>query len=239
MKPYDPQMITEAALDNAQWCDAMCRAHGRPGVFGPRAWTNGRRTPPYYPDAVTLTADASVRDVLDGIDRRAPGASVKDSFARLDLTGEGFRPLFEASWIHRPAGRPAPAATDGTHWRAVRTPAELAAWATAWSGGDADEAALFRAGLLDDPATRVVAGYGADGRIAGGAVLSGNGRVTGVSNLFAADGTDPAEAWAGCLGLVDDGGPVVGYESGDDLPPALAAGFEEIGPLRVWLAVDA
>ncbi|MFD7321173.1 hypothetical protein ACFV9D_08785 [Streptomyces sp. NPDC059875] len=231
-------MIMEAVRNNAEWCEAMCRAHGRPGTFGPRAWTNARRTPLYYPDAVTLTADASVRDVLDGIDRDVPGASVKDSFARLDLAGEGFRLLFEARWIHRPAGRRVPAVD--ARWQAVRSADELAAWALAWSAGDADEAALFRAELLADPATTVVAGYAADGRITGGAVLSDSGageggRVTGVSNLFAADGTDPAEAWAGCLGLVDGGRPVVGYESGDDLPPALAVGFEETGSLRVWL----
>ncbi|MFG2769026.1 hypothetical protein [Streptomyces sp. NPDC048350] len=234
-------MITEAARNNAEWCEAMCRAHGRPGTFGPRAWTNGRRTPLYYPDAVTLTADASVRDVLDGVDRGAPGASVKDSFARLDLSAEGFRPLFEARWIHRPGWFPAPevGVPAGTSWRAVRDPDELVAWAMAWSGGDADEAGLFRAELLADATTKIVAGYAADGRIAGGAVLSDNGRVTGVSNLFATEGTDPAETWAGCLSLVDDGSPVVGYESGDDLPPALATGFEELGPLRVWLATDA
>ncbi|WP_137989432.1 hypothetical protein [Streptomyces vilmorinianum] len=230
-------MIMEAVRNNAEWCEAMCRAHGRPGAFGPRAWTNGRRTPLYYPDAVTLTADASVRDVLDTIDRSAPGASVKDSFAGLDLAGEGFELLFGARWIHRTAGLPVPS-TDAS-WRPVRTPEELAAWATAWSGGDADEAALFRAELLADPATAVVAGYGADGRIVGGAVLSDSGTVTGVSNLFAAEGTDPAEAWAGCLALVRDGVPVVGYESGDDLPPALALGFEEIGDLRVWLDTGA
>ncbi|MEU7007257.1 hypothetical protein [Streptomyces sp. NPDC046332] len=232
-------MITEAVRNNAEWCEAMCRAHGRPGTFGPRAWTNGRRTPLFYPDAVTLTADASVRDVLDGVDLSAPGASVKDSFARLDLSAEGFRPLFGARWIHRPAGLPVEAATDGTRWRAVRTPAELADWATAWSGGDADEAALFRAELLADPGTTVVAGYGADGRILGGAVLSESGRVTGVSNLFTAGDADPSATWTGCLGLVRNGRAVVGYESGDDLPPALATGFEELGPLRVWLAADA
>ncbi|MEU4268220.1 hypothetical protein [Streptomyces sp. NPDC026092] len=231
-------MIDEAAVNNAEWCDAMCRAHGSPGAFRRHAWTNPRRTPLYYPDAVTLTADASVRDVLDGIDRDTPGASVKDSFACLDLSTEGFRPLFEARWITRPGWLPpteVPVPAD-TSWRAVREPAELAAWALAWSGGDADEAALFRPELLADPATKVVAGYGADGRITGGAVLTDNWRVTGVSNLFAAEGTDPAEAWAGCLTLVDAGSPVVGYESGDDLAPALAVGFEELGPLQIWLA---
>jgi hypothetical protein len=230
-------MIIEAVRNNAEWCEAMCRAHGRPGTFGPRAWTNPARTPLYYPDAVTLTAEASVRDVLAGIDRGAPGASVKDSFATLDLAGEGFQELFEARWIHRPAGLPVPAVA--ARWQSVRTPEELAAWATAWSDGDADEAALFRTGLLADPATAVVAGHGEDGRIVGGAVLSASGQVTGVSNLFATEGTDPAEAWAGCLGLVADRGPVVGYESGDDLLPARALGFEETGTLRVWLDAGA
>ncbi|MFB7372143.1 hypothetical protein ACFC0D_20125 [Streptomyces sp. NPDC056222] len=234
-------MIMKAVRNNAEWCEAMCRAHDRPGAFGPRAWTNTRRTPLYYPDAVTLTADSSVRDVLDGIDRNAPGASVKDSFARLDLAGEGFRLLFDAQWIHRPGRLPAPTvdASADTDWRQVRTPEELAAWATAWSGGDADESALFRPELLADPATKVVAGYGADGGIVGGAVLSDSGPVTGVSNLFTADGLDPTVTWAGCLTLVDDGTPVVGYESGDDLAPALALGFEEIGTLQVWLDTGA
>ncbi|MET9536595.1 hypothetical protein ABZY16_03645 [Streptomyces sp. NPDC006553] len=158
---------------------------------------------------------------------------MKDSFAQLDLTTEGFRLLFEATWIQRPAGLTA-TATAG-EWRAVRTPDELAAWALAWSDGDEDEAALFRPELLADPATTVVAGHDPDGRVLGGAVLSESGTVTGVSNLFAAGDTDPAQVWSGCLGLIASDRPVVGYESGDDLTAALAAGFQETGPLRVWL----
>ncbi|MFD5323136.1 hypothetical protein [Streptomyces sp. NPDC127092] len=223
----------------------MCRAHGLTGAFGARAWTSPRRGPLYYPDAVTLTEEATADDVLTGIDRTAPGASVKDSHARLDLAAAGFRLLFEASWIHRPADLPAPPATGD--WRRVRTPDELAAWALAWSGGDADEAALFRPALLDDPATTIVAGHAADGRILGGAVLTESAGVTGVSNLFTADGPEgpdgaegpdgpPASyAWAGALAAAAPGLPVVGYEAGDDLDAALAAGFEPLGPLRVWL----
>ncbi|MCX5226063.1 hypothetical protein [Streptomyces sp. NBC_00233] len=226
-------MIIDAVRNNAEWCQAMCAAHGHPGTFGARAWTSTRRTPLSYPDAVTLTEDAGVEDVLNGIDRTTPGASVKDSFAQLDLTTEGFRLLFEATWIQRPAGLTA-TATAG-EWRAVRTPDELAAWALAWSDGDEDEAALFRPELLADPATTVVAGHDPDGRVLGGAVLSESGTVTGVSNLFAAGDTDPAQVWSGCLGLIASDRPVVGYESGDDLTAALAAGFQETGPLRVWL----
>ncbi|MFI8516887.1 hypothetical protein ACIGEZ_03510 [Streptomyces sp. NPDC085481] len=229
----EPAVLRDAVRNNAAWCDTMCRAHGLPGAFGPRAWTSPRRTPLYYPDAVTLTGDAGTPDVLDGIDRAAPGASVKDSHARLDLAAEGFRLLFEAEWIHRPAGLAVPSAPGD--WRPVRTPDALAAWALAWSGGDTEDAALFRPELLADPATTIAAGYDSEGRILGGAVLSDSGAVTGVSNLFAADGTDPADAWAGCLALVAPERHAVGYESGDDLPPALETGFTTVGGLRVWL----
>ncbi|MFF5972120.1 hypothetical protein ACFY7C_11430 [Streptomyces sp. NPDC012769] len=233
-------MITDAALlrdaavrNNADWCETMCRAHGLPGAFGPRAWTNPRRTPLYYPDAVTLSEDAGAADVLAGIDRAAPGASVKDSHARLDLAAEGFRLLFEARWIARPAGLPTPPITAG--WRPVRTPEALAAWALAWSGGDADEAALFRPELLDDPATTIVAGHAPDGRILAGAVLTDSAGVTGVSNLFTTPGIPLSHAWAGALTTAAPDRPVVGYESGDELDAALAEGFETVGPLRVWL----
>src|SRR5690606_22917901 len=105
-------VIQEAALNNAAWCDALCRAHGLPGAFTERAWTNPRRTPPYYTDAVTLSPEATPADVLPHTDA-TPGASIKDSFTT--LTPPGFGLLFEATWIHRPGGTP------GAHsWKVVQ-----------------------------------------------------------------------------------------------------------------------
>ncbi|MET9536594.1 hypothetical protein ABZY16_03640 [Streptomyces sp. NPDC006553] len=46
-------MIIDAVRNNAEWCQAMCAAHGHPGTFGARAWTSTRRTPLSYPDAVS------------------------------------------------------------------------------------------------------------------------------------------------------------------------------------------
>ncbi len=77
--------------ENAAWCDLVCG-----GEFGPRAWTSPSRSPRYYPDAVTLSSDATAADVLPFVDG-SPGCSVKDSFAVLDLPG--FSVLFEATWI--------------------------------------------------------------------------------------------------------------------------------------------
>src|SRR4051812_15652056 len=95
-----------AALNNARWCDAVCRSHGLPTRIDDNAWTCGGRSPMYYPDAVTLRADSRVRDVLTRIDR-SPGCSLKDSYASTDLAPLGFDVLFTATWI-RFAGTPDP-----------------------------------------------------------------------------------------------------------------------------------
>jgi hypothetical protein len=112
----------------------------------------------------------------------------------------------------------------------------LRAWALAWDDGEGN-ADLFRPGLLDDPATFVLAGRSAGGRVAAGAVASRGGEVVGVSNVFATDGGTDA-AWPGVLDTVHrlfPALPVVGYEHGDDLAAAVRHGFEPIGPLRIWL----
>ncbi len=148
----------------------MGRAHGVASAFGGEAWAAARRTPVYSPDAVTLEPGADPAALVARIDTVSPGASVKDSFADLDLTGAGFRVLFEAEWIHRPAGVPVTA--PDLAWDAVRDPDALRDWARAWDDGGGN-AGLFRPALLDDPETVVLAGRSADGRVAVGAVAAG------------------------------------------------------------------
>ena len=236
--------MSQAALNNAEWCDAMCRAHGLPGVFAPRAWTNPARTPPFYPDAVTLSPDATPDDVLSAIDT-GPGASVKDSFATLDLRPAGFEVLFEATWLHRPAG-PA-AAADGVTWQVVEDVDTLRAWELACFDGDPQ--GLFTAPLLAEPGIAVLAGVlsgevrdgtagtGDVGDIVCGSVLNATraGDTVGVSNVFARPGHLDT-AWAGTItqaAALFPGRPLVGYES--DPAPAAEHGFTPAGPLRIWL----
>ncbi|MET7459152.1 hypothetical protein [Nonomuraea sp. NPDC005501] len=219
----------EAARDNAAWCDTMCRAHGLTGRFTSLAWTSPRRTPPYYPDAVTLSPDATEADVLDGIDA-GPGASVKDSFATLDLTPHGFHVLFEAQWIHRPP-MPAPEGAGNAGevvWRRVRTAPQLRAWEHACFGGGTD--GLFPPSLLEEVAIL----YGRrDGEIVCGCVLTVGGEAVGVSNVFA-NGCDDDTAWAGTVARATGSGrPLVGYEA--DTASAERHGFTPAGPLRIWL----
>jgi len=102
---------SEAALgarNNALWCDAVCRAHGRPGEFQAGLWFNRQPVPRFYSNAITLSPKDPVgqRAWVAHLMTRRPGFSVKDSFVTLDLSGLGFDVLFEATWLwHDPVGR--------------------------------------------------------------------------------------------------------------------------------------
>ncbi|WP_250008431.1 hypothetical protein [Actinoplanes sp. M2I2] len=210
---------TSAAVrNNADWCAAVLRSHGLGYTFGPRVWRSAGPTPPYYPEAITLRPDATPADVLGK-------QAVKDSFAALDLAPHGYTELFAARWIHRPATAAAGATTER-----VTTAAALAEWQRAWHGRDDEPPDVFRPALLDDPSVTVHAVRDGD-RFVGGFVLNRTGAVAGLSNLFAVDPDDRPVVWSSVPG----GRPLVGYESGDDLEHAGAAGFRATGALRVWL----
>jgi hypothetical protein len=224
-----------AARNNADWCASVCRSHGIPNTFGETAWRSARRTPPYYPDAVTLHPDTVPTDFLSDIDTASPGCSIKDSFAALDLTSHGFVELFTAQWIHRPAGIPTPA-TPILRTERVSTAAQLHDWQAAWHGRD-ETPDVFRPALLDDPSVLVLALHNGEDRT-GGAVLNHSSGLVGISNLFAVDSSDVAAAWSSAITATAHhfpGLPLVGYEHGDDLTHALASGFATLGPLRILL----
>ncbi len=61
-------------------------------------WYAASRTAEFYPDAVTLHPNVDADELLARIDTSA-GASVKDSFATLDLAPYGFDVLFDAVWV--------------------------------------------------------------------------------------------------------------------------------------------
>jgi hypothetical protein len=188
------ERVAAAVDNNARWCDLVCRSQGIPCEWRSDVWIARRRTPPLYPDAITLRPGVPASEVLRGTDD-GPGCAVKDSYADVEL--DGFDVLFEARWFYRePAdGGPSP-------WRVVDT-------------GDASVRRLVAEEL------------GAE------AMLNRTGDVVGVSNVSA-----PLEAWA-TLPLAAAAAfpslPLVGYEHGEPLELARAAGFSEIGPLRVWL----
>jgi hypothetical protein len=224
----DP-LLHAAVINNARWCDAVCRPHGYPGEFAGRVWVSARHTLPYYPNAITLSPDATAAEVTVGQDPSRPFA-IKDSFARLDLAPHGLTPLFDAEWI----ALPPPPEGDDHGWDTVTTPGELTRWEAAWAGGG-DVTGLFRPALLADPDCAILACH-RDGALVGGATTYTTDGVTGILNVFKS-GIAAGALWASAVRAVAalrPGLPIVGYEQGEDLAAARAAGFRVLGPLRIW-----
>ncbi|MFC4586608.1 hypothetical protein [Sphaerisporangium corydalis] len=210
-----------------------------PGTFGESFWSSARRTPVLYPDAVTLAPEASSEEILAAIDHDSAEASVKDSFADLDLRGAGFRVLFDAQWIMRPPG-PATSADrlravtgDPISWAVITTEIKLQDWESNHFSG-LDES-LFPAALLTEPGVALLAGR-IEGDIVCGAVLNDSGQAVGVSNVFAS-GCDLPAAWEGAVTMATalfPAHPLVAYDRPDDLDSPLSQNFTPIGPLRIW-----
>ena len=231
-----PDLVRTAARNNAELCALVCAAHDVGGTFAPDAWSSERRTPDFYPDAVTLDRDVDATALLARIDDSS-GASVKDSFATLDLSGFGFRVLFDAQWFCRPSAvADAPRAVAEVRWSVVDDPGALKLWEEAWS----EDGTLARpvlgppVGVAGDRLPR--ADVSGDDIVAGAIVNRSRGAV-GISNVFFLTGA-PTGAWAGLVGEIDTrfpGLPTVGYEPEGLLGGARRAGFRTIGPLRVWI----
>ena len=179
-----------AARNNAEWCHAFSRTHGIDGRFHAAFWSSPVRTPPYYPDAVTLRPKITVQDVLSRIDW-GEGCSVKDSFACLDLGAAGFRPLFRAEWVVRQPAEGRLAARRG--WSAVTTEAQLREWEASW-GEVPGGSGFFRPALLTNETIAVLAAHDGD-RVVAGAITNRSATVIGLSNVFDTAG-DLDSAWA-------------------------------------------
>src|ERR1700689_1372515 len=152
--------------NNAEWCDAVCRAHGRPGEFNPDMWLNRHPVPRFYPNVGTLVEPCQRQlDLIDELvaSRLPPGWAVKDSFCMLDLASRGFQVLFVAEWIYLPVSRIRNIPTSGkaTRWEVVRSHDALSEWESAWSRavGDLSERRIFVPSLLENTKIAIVAGY--------------------------------------------------------------------------------
>ncbi|MGH2625561.1 MAG: hypothetical protein ACRDHY_02785, partial [Anaerolineales bacterium] len=197
----------EAAKNNAFWCDAVCRAHGKPGVFADPMWWNPNSVPQFYSNGVTLArgkASSFQRDRVRELVSAPPSPtwSVKDSFCTLDLAPMGFSILFEATWLSRSADLGLPdRGIEGIQWGTVKDDQELARWEASWGGSVEPtlqpEGRVFRSGLLGLHDIVFVAGDLGD-RIVAGAIANRSGGVVGISNVFA-PAEDAGRHWAACV----------------------------------------
>ena len=191
-------------------------------------WSALTTPPPLHSDAVVVEPEVTADQVLDRLDGR-DRCGVKDSFATMDLSGEGMDLLFSATWIHREAtprrNRAAPAG-----WVAVTGADGLAEWTGQHDTGD-----VLLPPLLQRAHFRILARYVGDRIVTGAVARLGSGAVD-VSNVYAVPGhgVDWAEL-AEVVGTFFPGRPLVGYEQGEALAAALDGGFAPLGELRVWV----
>ena len=231
-----------AAHNNALWCDAVCRAHGRPGEFHDTLWLTRLGVPRFYPDAVTIAGAEAAPAQMEAIAALVGSARqrewfVKDSFQSLDLGPLGFKPLFDAEWVAL-RGPPADVDRSQYRWTRVTSEAGLIAWEQAWAGQEVNAAAIsapriFMPGLLADPNVVFVA-IQRDNGIVGGGILNRAAEVVGLSNLFGPGIDMVYRRLAVVAPEIFPGLPLVGYEHGAELAAAHQAGFKTVGSLRVW-----
>jgi hypothetical protein len=226
-----PPAVVPAIQNNAAWCDGVCRAHGIATEYTHALWSAASPPPRFYPDAITLIPDAPLSGLVRALGDRRP-ASVKDSFASLDLRPLGFEPLFDASWIFCSPDNEVPGRPH-EDWSMVETLAELAEWEDAWSGGGA-LARVFPTALLDEHHIAFLRSR-AGTTLKAGAVVSFAAGVYGISNVFATDDFDPWPSLVGHLRERFSRPYLCGYQSGDDLERAASAGFIRLRPLRIWV----
>jgi hypothetical protein len=239
--------VEKAAVNNAIWCDTICRAHGMPGEFHDEVWFNRRAVPRFYPNVVTLSAQDGAAAQLSSIQAVADtglpaGWGVKDSFCSLDLNALGFQTLFEASWLWRTPFESLPnrAASD-LRWTWIKSAPELAKWETAWSGSQTPDILtqppqLFLPTMLANAEIGFVAAYQGQSLVAG-AIANHTNDVVGLSNVFVPE-NDPVAFWTGCVAMTQErfsDMPIVGYERGRELGIAQEIGFEMLQPLKVWI----
>ncbi|MBB3655153.1 hypothetical protein FHX15_000352 [Rhizobium sp. BK650] len=229
-------LLRSAVRNNAFWCDAVCKAQGTPGEFTSTLWFHRQGTPPFYPDIITLTeTDGETSEAIAAvINTEKRNWAVKDSYAALDLAPLGFTMLFEAEWIGM--WKPVPAPFSLT-WQRMKSAADLARWVAEWAKANGSTTqTIFTQPLLNDPEITFLLGF-EHGRPVGGGILNHHAGVVGHSNVFA-EGQHGETIRRGLVARAAElypGEPLVGYERGGDLDEALRAGFEFLGPLRVWL----
>jgi hypothetical protein len=228
------------ASNNVDWYEAIFRSHGLTGEIIDGIWISRDSPPPYYSNAVTLAPSgqaaqiARLRDLKGVLGTRW---SVKDSFAALDLSPIGFRPLFEAEWIWCDASDAPDPGAGGITWRPVTNAGQLEQWEAAWrKNGSPTETPVFVPNLLTNPTVSLFGGYRA-GTVVAGCAGNRSAEAVGFSNFFVDDGEEPL-AVAGAIAEVARFGaglPIVGYLAGEGLARVTTLGFRSVGPLRIWV----
>ena len=222
----DPRAIM-AAHNNADWYAMMGDLHGCRYRRTSAAFVMRDPPPPYHSWMTTLDPDDTRAQLaIIQAHRDVPGFGLKDGFSALDLEPYGLQNRFSAQWIYADA----PRAADTTGWEQITTAQDLEMWEAAWKGTPPSDIRQFPESILSRADVGIWGRRTPSGFDAGG-IANLSPDCVGLSNVFGQGAFGPmavlAHAWS-------DHRPMVGYERGDDLAVAVAAGCAVTGDLRVW-----
>jgi hypothetical protein len=223
-------LVELAARDNAHVYQRVCGAHGCETLVKESHLICLGQPPRFFSQAVAL--QPGVGEVI----AKEVSGGFKDSFFDIEPDCEVYEQLFEASWIHLSSREPSGLVLE---WRQAQNPDQLDEWESGWAEGD-DEAAhhprQFPFSLLEVGDFAFHSAW-QGGEMVAGLIFNRSESVVGCSNLWVKAGWLEA-VWRDLPSYAAHTHPgidVVGYERGVDLEFALQAGFEVIGPLRVWV----
>ena len=222
--------LNEAVFNNVAWCNAVATSHGVSTNQNESIWFSEHPMPRFYPNIISLSADAPIDESINAIDPQLPsGWGIKDSYSDLVLDRKRFTVAFEAQWYCRlPNQHALKPENSGLQVSVVQTPSELNRWVTAWGEGEG----ILNATLLENKAVELVC-IERDDRIVAGLAMNQSGDLIGISNMFGAH-----EDTLGCVTSLIERYPtkgIVGYGDSTELAVLSKIGFEAIGNLRVWL----
>ena len=228
-KSVEMYRIQLAALNNAQWCAAVWRAHGLRTEQSAGAWFTRGATPSLYPNVVTVAHTDPEQQVAIAVEL-ASGlgrTSVKDSYGILPLASRGYYELFSAEWLWAEP-ESLSAAESSPNCERVVDPACIAEWIDAWTraGGAANN---LLPDIALDNGVEVWGKRTVNGQFYAGLTAYRSSEVVGITNLFGSP--------SGLLSAVSAEGrdALCCYQHGRALRWAMDQGFRPIGPLKVWV----
>lgn len=210
-------LLYQAVRNNASWCAAVWTTHGIAVRANDGFLSTAGAVPRLYPDVMTLQPRTDARLIASALADR-PLASVKDSYADVDLAPFGFRVLFDAEWFTFEPGRGSGRRLDAAD---TTFDADFRRWVDGWLEVDGAPCPLLPS-LVHDARTALILTSDGEVDAAGGAIGHAEAGVVGVSNAWGRDITGTfAWGWPGI--------PLVAYDA--TLPPRATS----LGPLRVWV----
>jgi len=221
-------LLHSAVRNNADWCALVAASHDVPNSWNKKVWCASGKMPPFYPNVVTLKDGITNEQASEIAESLPKKCAWKDSFADLDLTDFGFKVAFEAQWYGLSETLATQLSSEPVH--EVSSEEELENWVSAW-GETPDGQSIFTSKLLE-PRVRFLFRRTA-GEIDSGLIANLSDDVVGISNTFG-----HPDGIAQCISKVSEtnnGFPLVGYGSEDDLRELSKLGFVGLGKLRIWL----